>query len=315
MKKLLLLTLVVFPAACGGGSGGGTIALSDLGPRVMTALCTFEVRCGLFPDQATCVAASPSNLGQLMADVQSGKTLYDGTAASDCLDYLAGLSCAVSSTSDLSSKRCDDAFKGTAAAGASCFTAEECASASCDIVQCTTGLACCAGTCGAVVAAIPKGGACDLVVGGTSCVDGSSCQSDATGANTTCQPLLAAGAPCVNFGDCVAGTECQQDGLGGGSCARFPATGEPCDPNGLPCSNVTDACDATTGTCVRRAAVGAACQSEDACVLYAACDPTALTCVARKGIGGACAVESDCLNGLACANGACAVQAAAAVCP
>jgi hypothetical protein len=61
--------------------------------------------------------------------------------------------------------------------------------------------------------------------------------------------------------------------------------------------------------------VGAACQSQDACVLYAACDPTALTCVAKKNIGGACAADEDCLNGLACPNAACAVRPDGPVCP
>lgn len=317
-SSLLVLTFVVFPAACGGG-GGGTIALADLGPRVTTAVCTFEVRCGLYADQASCAAAISADLGQTMADVQAGKTLYDGAAASDCLDYLAGLTCTVAGSTDLQSKRCDDTFKGTGAAGASCFTSDECASANCNFgATCAAGSACCAGTCAAVVAKIAMGGPCDLVVGGSACVDGTSCQSDATGAGSTCQPLLAAGQPCVNFGDCVVGTECQQNGVGGGVCARFPETGQPCDPNGisgLTCANVTDMCDPTTGTCAHRAAVGAACHSQDACVLFAGCDPTALTCVAKKGIGGVCASDSDCLNGLACPNGTCAVRPTNPVCP
>ena len=306
-----LLTLTL--AACGGG-GGGTVALPELGARLADAECAYEVRCGFFPDQATCVAATPSNLAQVTADVRTGKTIYDGAAASDCLALIANLSCQASVTSDLESQRCLDAFKGTVAAGGACFSNEECVSERCSLGACDVGTACCAGACAAAFPPIARGAACQIAQPGSACVKGTSCQIDAAGVSATCQPLVALGAPCSNFGDCVAGAECQQDGTGGGTCARFPTTGHACDLNRLPCDDANEACDAATGLCAPRVSVGGACQTTDACALFAGCDAATLKCVAKNGVGGACLTQDDCLGQLSCSNGACAIAPVAAVC-
>src|SRR5450432_3382932 len=106
----------------GPAGGSGSIAIQDLGSLDVDAECSRGVRCGFYPDQPTCVAANPSILGQLTADVQAGKVKYDGTAASDCLNALAAKSCTQSGANTFRfPEACRAAFQGTAAAGAPCF--------------------------------------------------------------------------------------------------------------------------------------------------------------------------------------------------
>jgi hypothetical protein len=236
-------------AACGGGvgGGGGGIAIQDLGSRDSEAECSRAVRCGFYPDQPTCVAANPSILGQLMADVQAGKIKYDGTAASDCLNAFATESCTQSGANAFRyPKACDEAFQGTAVAGAPCFISQECVSGSCTLPPSATGTTCIAGTCDAVFVPIAQGGNCTIDGPEFQCVDGTDCRVTAGGTNRTCQRLVALGGACLTEEDCADGAGCF------GTCQAYPSEGQPCDPNGVPCDAFFDACDAPSLTCVHR---------------------------------------------------------------
>jgi hypothetical protein len=268
-------------AACGGGVGGsgGSIAIQDLGSRDSEAECSRAVRCGFYPDQPTCVAANPSFLGQLMADVQAGKVKYDGIAASDCLDALAAKSCTQSGTNFFRfPEACRAAFQGTAAAGAPCFISQECVSGSCKLPPSASGLTCIAGTCDAVFVPIAQGGNCTIDGPEFQCVDGGYCQVT-PGTNRTCQPLLAVGEACSAPDACVDRAACV------GTCQPYPSEGQPCDPNGLACDAFADFCDITSHTCVRRSGVGGSCPTGEECVQYAGCDPATMKCVARSNVG------------------------------
>lgn len=255
-----------------------------------------------------------SDLGQIMADVQAGKIMYDGVAASECLNDISTASCSLSGSANVDEQACKDTFKGTAAAGAPCYTGAECVAQECDVGStCVTSTMCCAGTCSAVP--IAAGGACTGAPGSL-CAAGTSCRAGANGASGICQPPVAVGGACVSVGDCVAGAECTQDTLGHGTCQRYPSEGQACDlNNGIPCDSLLDMCDTTSHTCVPLIAVGGACSvADDGCVRYATCDPNTMKCVANGGAGSPCTQDS-CLGDLECVNGACALPPAAPVCP
>src|SRR6516164_5964203 len=86
------LVFVVLLAACGGGAP--SIALVDYPERSAEAQCTFGVRCGLFPDEATCLAYQHTTVDPSpAAAVAAGKLSYSGERARACVDALAVGSC------------------------------------------------------------------------------------------------------------------------------------------------------------------------------------------------------------------------------
>jgi hypothetical protein len=259
------------------------------------------------------MATVVTNLDQLTADVNAGKIHYDGVAAADCLHTYDAFSCNRSEALGATPQACLDTFKGTVADGGACFRGEECVSRQCDTGLCSSTTMCCPGTCAATVVPVPQGGSCAAL--GSTCAVGTSCQTGAVGAAPTCQPRAAAGQPCMVNSDCALGLACATPPAGGGHCAAFPIEGQPCGtPPLLGCNSPTDFCDATTGTCVRRIAVGGACPGGLGCVPYARCDATTMKCVARNGVGGACTAQSDCLASLLCTNAVCTARAAPPVC-
>jgi hypothetical protein len=300
-------------SACGGG-GSGSVTLQELGPKAVSSLCAFEVRCGLYPDQTTCAGATATNLSQITADVSAGTIQYDAAAASDCLNAFASLGCNRSDQPDKTPQSCSDAFKGTIADGAACFINQECVSQKCNVGSCAQGAMCCQGTCGATVPPIPAGGDCSGQ--SSSCVGGTFCQTGAGATSATCAARVAEGQPCMSVDECLVGLACHFDAAtASGVCERFPAEGETCDPTQLGCNASTDFCDQATKKCVHDLAVGDPCPSGNGCVSYARCDTARMVCVARGAVGGPCASQSDCLGSLACTNGACALKAPAPVCP
>jgi hypothetical protein len=310
-------TFVVFLPLLGlSACGSGSIPIGDLGDKLLDESCTRAVRCGEYPDKATCLASNSRivDLGQLEADVSAGKVTYDGSKAADCLSVIFARGCTITEQlAPVSSQACDDTFKGTVATGGTCFSEEECVSQSCDRSNCATALTCCAGTCNPpVTASIASGGNC--LPAGSVCVTGTFCKRDPTGSNATCTPQVARGQPCTTLVDeCVVGNICNTDPVtGNGTCGKVPVEGEPC-PDGL-CDASSDACDAATRTCVRRIAIGGACPSGSGCVRYANCDTATLTCVPRASKGGACTTTGDCLGSLTCTNGVCVDAPAAPVC-
>jgi hypothetical protein len=299
-------------SSCSGGStgSGGSIPLNQLGPQVTAALCSYEVRCGVLPDLATCEGAFQSDVTRLEADVQAGRVIYDGDKASSCLSSVAGEGCALSDDQAFGASDCRAVFQGTVAAGGHCAYDEHCVSQMCDTGLCDLGVQCCSGTCLALVTA---GGECGSAVAGV-CAVGTTCVTDGTG-HGTCQATSPIAGRCSNVGDCASGLDCAIDSNGIGTCVQLPGEGQPCDPMVGLCDKLGDFCDSVTQRCVPRLAPGASCPTGDECVLYAQCDQTTMKCVATIPRGGACTGNDRCLGTLECLNGVCAQRPAQPVCP
>jgi hypothetical protein len=299
-------------STCGGG--GGSIPLSQLGDHVTNVVCASSVRCGELPDDATCRAVTGVHLEQIMADVASGKTIYDGTAAAACLDAIAAVGCNLSDGLEDSPEACRKMLQGTVAVGETCFTDTECASQNCALpAACATGT-CCAGSCAPAIEQVAAGGDCSGPQ--SRCVSTATCKVAAGATAPTCQPRVGLGEPCDGVPACTAGLWCQLPVAGGaGTCVRFPGTGEACDAETLPCDSSKDTCDVETNTCAPVLAVGAACGPGPQCAIYAVCDPGTMTCAVLGRPGDGCEGVGDCLAPLDCVVGACVKPTAEPVCP
>jgi hypothetical protein len=217
--RLLLAGLcVLFASACG---GGGSIAITDLGTQRIDKGCDLAVRCGAFPDKATCIAASTGNTAQLTADVNAGTVKYDGSAEADCLNAISNLGC--STTTLLSTpepQSCKDAVEGTIADGGACTSNEQCISQSCHL----TGS--CMGTCDPTQHVVAAGADCSQGSNNV-CNDASWCQPGMSSGSGTCAARTASGTSCM--GDsCVHGTTCVFDFTHQpimGTCGTLPTTG------------------------------------------------------------------------------------------
>jgi hypothetical protein len=264
-------------AACGPSS----IPIDDLGAKVKDALCSHAVRCGSFPDMATCLASTHIDEGQLVNDVKSGKITYDGQAAADCLDTLSSTSCSFSDQLFASEPQsCKDSIKGTVADGGPCFTSSDCVSGSCNTIGG------CMGTCDPSRTIITANGNCSAP--NTKCTDDSWCNGG------TCTMRTPAGQPCMGLAECARGTLCVS-----GTCGRLPTAGETCNPGDIfGCDTPELFCNPTTMKCEAVVAVGASCASAQ-CVPYAQCDAT-MHCAEYAGAGDACMSSGDCLGDLDC---------------
>jgi hypothetical protein len=300
-------------ATCGGG-GEKSIPISQYGDRLLDALCASSVRCEELPDDAICRAVTVVDVAQIVADVGSGKTIYDGAAAAACLDVIAATDCNTSDAITITPEPCRKAFQGTLAAAATCYTNTECVSLSCTLpTTCTEG-ACCAGQCDAVPVQVAAGGDCSDPQ--SLCVSSAVCRPGANGVALTCQPRVGVGQPCEDTTDCAAGLFCQVPITANvGSCVRYPARGEPCDLSTLPCNSSLDGCDTQTLRCVPRLTLGAACVPDQGppCADYAFCDGTSM-CAALGSAADGCEV-GDCLGSLECIVGACVKPLTQPVCP
>lgn len=316
MKTLNLMFLPLLAVAgCNGGSGGA-VPIGQLGNQVLDALCARAARCGEYPDKATCVASNGklSDMGQVEADVASGKVKYNGGQVASCLSVYDTVGCSITESENLQMPQaCQTVFQGTVATGGACYNDEECVSLLCNRGGCGGVTGCCAGTCESVPVTVASGGDCGAA--GTTCADGTYCKLDSTSTSATCTPLVAAGQSCTSlFGQCAGGKVCVSATAGGPrTCGSPPAEGQAC-PEGI-CDVNADTCDGTTNTCIRKIAVGGACPSGAGCVGYAICDPTTKMCVAQHAAGGACSTPTDCLGTLVCTNGSCVAASAQPVCP
>ena len=292
-----------------GGAAGDSIPIEQLDQRGAASICAYAVRCGLFPDAASCAGTLFRRL-QVLADVTAGKVLYDGNAAARCVDWYAARGCAVSEPEPPPSQSCDAVFTGTLPDGRACVADDQCRSDHCDASACSGADACCPGVC---ASALPVGG--DCAKPGQICAVGAFCKFDLTGAVGTCTLRVAAGQPCTRSDLCVPGQFCDIAPLtGSGTCDRPPARGEAC-PAGS-CGSLSDVCDPFTARCVARTAIGGACFTDRTCVPFAHCDTTStMTCVARSAAGGACTADSDCLTGLPCQGGTCTAPVDIPACP
>jgi hypothetical protein len=322
-KVLSALSLLLVISACDGGSkpgDGGSkpggsdagISLSDFPAALVDGICAYAVRCGQMPDLATCKAAFRADEGQVSADVQAGRTKYDGTAAAACLDTLGSRSCSRAQGSWSESQVCKDFVQGTVADDGACYVGSECVSGSCSGDICS-GSECCLGACNPSPTAIPMGGDCSGSSKG--CGSSAFCYY---GSTPTCTAKGAAGQSCerVSYArSCVDGMYCVPNGTDTGICGALPARGEICRPVGV-CDSLLDYCDSVTSTCVPNIPVGGDCSAPSAtCVDYATCD-TNRRCVAKASAGEPCDNVNGprCLGLLLCDSGSCAFPPAAPVC-
>ncbi len=308
-KKTLLLPLLISALsvfiACGGGGGGG-IAIDDLDTEFAEALCDAQVRCGEFPDLASCLEATVIDSDQLKASVEAGRVDYDGDRMSECFAIIIDTSCdRIPTQVDENGTICDDTVTGTVALGGDCFGGECAGDAFCSGVDSDT---CMQGICEAV----------ELAAVGESCLEATCVDADCSdGICVARVPSPTVGQSCddsvlfdCNGSLCISGT-----------CVALPATGETCDPDFggfggfLSCGDKTEFCDFTDTTCKPRLAVGEACPEApgNSCVAYAACDSG--TCVAAPGLGDACGETTPrCLGDLDCDSGTCVAEPNDPVC-
>lgn len=300
--------------------GGGSIAVEDLPAEVKDARCDNLVKCEGIADRATCNAAitlDTSTVSPIQAGIKNGTIKYNADKAGDCVDQISGQSCAFDGFHNDSA--CDGILTGTVATGGACVISEQCANhGDCTPTDgnCDPDTACCAGTCmgGSIESAL--GGPCDdeLHV----CATAAYCKPGTGSGPGTCTALVAGeGTACDDIQACVNPLYCNLNfQTGVGACKKPAASNAACVRADLiACADQRDYCNATSLTCVRRVAVGAACMSGSMpCVGYASC--IAGTCVADIAAGGACVVDSgaDCAGNLMCTAGTCQPRPSGPVC-
>jgi hypothetical protein len=312
-----MLSAALLFAACGGG-GGSTATVRDFLDSTHDSLCDFQVRCGAFPDKATCLAVTFSNTEQatILADVEAGRVDYDADQAGACLDVIEGLGCDTGSLLDSTlAATCNAVFSGHVAIGATCVNDEQCVDgADCQKASsCTAADTCCAGSCVAAPdTEVAMGGDCSQ---NRNCVAGTYCSR----ANTCDARITEEGATCDSFSACAAPLVCNIVATAMGTCYKPVGHDETCDPQVLlgPCADIADYCDATTLKCTSRGKDGDACDANnsDSCVAYATCQVG--ICKDRPVAGEGCVVDSAraCLGDLGCVNDVCTAPPAATACP
>ena len=311
-SRIRLISALVFPlvAGCGGGSGA-PMGLAEAQSHVVNAICKFEVACSQMPDFATCQASlqmQPGYLATLEADIASGKVHYDGIKARSCveaLERLYGGACtqsALAASDTMDDDACDQVIVGTAAAGAACFFAEQCASGLCQRTDptCSQSRQCCIGACAAKPAPIPVGGDCSAPLPDQACEIGAVCLSSRCVAQ-----LKVEGAACTATFQCASPLFCDPNtATNAGVCRHAAPTGGPCNASVfVPCDDLRDYCDPVSGTCKQRIGVGGTCDAaQTTCVGFAQCEAT--SCVPLLKAGQACSSTSgpDCLGSLQCAT-------------
>ncbi len=292
------VALALVGLALGLGAGcdsGGAIPIDDLGARFGAAYCVREANCAGGPAPSACEAsisiANSPVFEALVAAVHRGTVLYDAAQARECVDALAS-SCIEGLGSPPS---CDEAFRGTVAAGGTCHLGEECVSGSC-VGACDD--ACCAGTCGADEARVVVGGDCS---GGGNCVNGAFCKD-----GVKCTAQLALGAACIGNDQCRSPGHCEIASGSAGTCIGPPAEGASCS-NALGCLSMDDYCEPVTLVCAKRKPVGAACNDTgDECQQAASCRNG--VCWLAPTLGKPC--DTSCFGSLVCAQGTCVAASA-----
>ncbi len=263
--------------------------------------CDWAVRCGTFPDTATCDAYMGAQYAQVNFDVPSaavkavsdGKAQFDSTQAKMCLTALFNLDCAVDFLTAPPPAPCAAAFAGSVPDGGACIDDVECPGGSMCIVTSTTT---CEGSCRPAsggpcrmnsdcpphqfCAAVPIQGAglwgsgvCEAIVppGG----NGEDCGMPVQCASGLCCTGGPAPAVCLACGSASTGATCSK--FAGPACA-----------SGLAC---VESDDALTATCMPPAKLGEACTSLFQCgVQYTSsdiiCDESGThTCVHRPSTG------------------------------
>lgn len=278
----LVLGMVPILAACG-GDGGPSVAYADLDQALAQARCARDARCGVFPDEASCLATAcvVANTS-LAAAVAAGKVHYDGHRARACVDAAAQQSCDLTADdSHVPAAACAQMFAGTVRGGQACSLSEACASGVCQLPAECPETGCCVGTCKATQETAAAGGACGRTL---DCADGLVC-----GLDQVCHAPAGEGQPCRSDPECQTGLGCVgASGNGPGDCRALPHTGEPCPY--LRCADAGQRCDATSHTCVAIGQPGDACPRGDECARDLECSPTTATCALLPNLGEPCDV-------------------------
>ncbi len=196
MRKKTILVALVGAAAC--GSSTSPIAVTDLANQLKTAVCDFQVNCGLAPDQATCLASLNFQTDFILteiADSQAGKIKYDGTQAANCVNELKSRSCTFTGfQNDPKADPCGKFFSGTVAMGGACLVDADCAGgAACTPPStnpsCDQNTMCCTGsTCGAAPPAPGAAGATCMSDG--DCAVNLYCSNPMNAATGTCKAVI-----------------------------------------------------------------------------------------------------------------------------
>lgn len=313
--KFFIAWVAAVATACGGSGGSGgddEVAIGDFSSAYLDALCGAMAECGTAPSVATCkanVGATTFAIATVVADVASGVVIYDGAAAKACIDSLAH-DCKYQGPHAPAPEDdpCRQMLTGTVATGGACFYYEECTGfATCTPTDasCDPSKACCAGTCGAPVAAKAK-------VGET-CKANVDCVEDAFCAGGTCKAAAThAGDPCTNDYGCANPMLCDS------TCYLPAATGETCDPTvgaEVACADERDYCAPGPHVCVPRVVAGGMCSSSVLCEGTASCSRYGM-CMAAGKLGDTCDNQQGlvCQYGLTCYAAQCVAAPAAHAC-
>lgn len=307
-------------AACGGG-GSSSVKAEDYPSKLAEAECKNLVACGNSPDSATCaesVVLEGNQVETVLADIASGKIMYDASEAGKCLDEY-NTSCTFDGFMNGSDSACNHVFSGTVAQGGACFESLECAGgASCTQTDssCDASTTCCPGTCGAPApTAVALGGVCQ---GSSDCAGKAYCKFPDSGmGDSICTALIQTeGTACGDIDACADPMYCDLDfSTFMGVCTTAAASGAMCNKDELlPCTDARDYCDPTSMKCTRKVAVGGACPTDVDCVGFATC--VNAVCVAKPSVGDTCVDGQDpaCLGTLSCVGGTCTAPAPGTAC-
>lgn len=281
MRKALFLLLC---AACGDNNTG--IPFEELEAVANRARCDRLVRCGLFPDDGSCVTFFRKDPQvNLRAALERDIVRYDGASARQCEEALALVGCnELERDARVLPESCELMFRGTREDGATCAVDEECRSGLCDAPGCPEGQ-CCTGTCGR-----QRYAKLDEI-----CVADLDCFPDAYCASTmTCQPLVGVGGECRSDRQCGYGLGCiGANQFMPGNCRKLPLLGEPCPY--MRCAEIGAYCSG--GTCMARGLPGAVCESNADCSPFMECSESKV-CAALPRLAepctSRCAGESTC---------------------
>lgn len=279
------------------------------------AWCTYFVRCGDFPDQATCLSANlqsrfataaragiaavfPAGSDADMA-VSSGRARVDLDAAQQCFDQIAANTCdrtdaigrsATGEGQSANPVSCGAIVHGSLSEGRACASDVECTSQRCSTNPADCTMACCTGQCEVAASQpIAIGQPCD---GATdSCMEGATCISSPSG-DKRCRARLPQGASCQVDAECDYNLGCIQ------TCQPLPAVGQPC-PNGV-CRDEGVVCNSAR-MCAPGGLPGASCVTTADCSRFYECDATK-HCAGGPVLGEGCMF--DCFDRSVC-NGIC----------
>ncbi|HEY5920258.1 MAG TPA: Dickkopf N-terminal cysteine-rich domain-containing protein [Kofleriaceae bacterium] len=327
MRIALAIVLAVTSTGCpfgdDDGDPGNWVVIDQMEAAYRTAYCTYLVRCGQFPDQATCEGAAIPLAMQvdpnIVAAANAGRVSYSGSSVKACFAALANNTCdRTDQNGRMRVAACEGFFRGTRMSNQPCFVDQECISQNC--VGGSTGTTCSMGQCvGDIAPTVSPANVGEPCSGLFGCVDGAFCDTSLD----ICTALKPAGQTCISADECAYGLGCSGT-TGARTCKALPTVGQPCpealcrdDGNvctgavcvqvGLPptaCTSSTQCssfypCDFTTSMCKQGPALGQPCSSTNRCFAAGTfCDTTTtLTCVAVRAEGMPCTADMQCQSG------------------